>query len=150
MFTFIRSVVFGFVAVSVLGSTSVCADVNLSTLKNATGKVIKVQNYIPDDITVKSAAKVAVTVVAESVSIPAAVAGASAMGVTAGTGTAISALSGAAAVSATSAAVGAGTSAALATVGIVVAPAVVGGVIIVGAGVAVGSAINWLLFDDED
>jgi len=83
-----------------------------------------------------------------SVATPVAIATAGAFGVTAGTGTAISALSGAAAISATSAAVGAGSSVALATIGIVVAPAVIGGIIITGVGSAIAGSIYWLVVDD--
>jgi hypothetical protein len=70
-----------------------------------------------------------------------AVSAASALGVCAATGTPIAALSGAAATSATLAAIGG-------AVGItVVAPAVVGGVIVGGAGWLASKAIRTLLFD---
>ena len=145
MFTFIRSVVFGFVTVSVLGATSVCADSTLSTAKNVIGKVTKI-GYIPDDLSAKELAKVAVTAVAESVSVPAAVAGASAMGVTASTGTAIATLSGAAATNATLYAIGAPVASALGVT--FAAPVVVGGAIVGGIALAVSWGVSSLL--DED
>ena len=86
--------------------------------------------------------------VGASVATPIAISTAGALGVTAGTGTAISALSGAAAISATSAAVGAGSSVALATVGIFVAPAVIGGTIIAGIGSIIAGSVYWLVVDD--
>ena len=145
MFTFIRSVVFGFVAVSVLGSASVCADSTLSMAKNVIGKVTKV-GYIPDDLSAKELARVAVTVVAETVSVPAAVAGASAMGVTASTGTAIATLSGAAATNATLYAIGAPVASALGVT--FAAPVVVGGAVVGGIALAVSWGVSSLL--DED
>ena len=100
-------------------------------------------------ITAKGLVKVGVEFVVRSAAMPVAVSTASAAGVTAGTGTAISTLSGAAAVSATSAAVGAPVASALSAIGITVAaPAVIGGVIIAGAGIAAGLAINAIFFDD--
>ncbi len=99
---------------------------------------------------VETAAKVSITTAAEAVAVPAAVATASSLGVTASTGTAISALRGAAATSATLAAIGGPAAAALGAVGIVAAPAVIGGVIVVGTGTAIAAGINWLLFDDDE
>ncbi|MDQ5908830.1 MAG: hypothetical protein QG599_923 [Pseudomonadota bacterium] len=103
------------------------------------------------DFTVKeaatAAAKSAVIAGAEAIAVPVAIKTASIAGVAASTGTPIAALSGAAATSATLAAVGGSASIALGAVGIVAAPAVVGGAIVLGVGTAVGYGINWLLFD---
>ncbi len=106
--------------------------------------------YIPFGLEVEDVAKSAVTYGVETASMPVAVYGASTLGVTASTGTAISSLSGAAAVSATSASIGTAIAGGAVTVGgVVIAPVVMGGVVItvVAAGVAYG--INSLLFDDE-
>ena len=146
MFTFIRSVVFGFVTVSVLGATSVCADSTLSTAKNVIGKFVKISNYVPDNISPKSVVKVAVTVGTEASAIPAAVAGASAIGVTASTGTAIATLSGAAATNATLYAIGAPVASALGVT--FAAPVVVGGAVVGGIALAVSWGVSSLL--DED
>ncbi len=95
--------------------------------------------------TIKHARRMGVDIAAEATAVPVAVAGASYMGVTASTGTAISALSGAAATSATLAAIGGPASVCLGIVGISVAPAVVGGAIVAGAGAAVAWGINKLM-----
>jgi len=93
------------------------------------------------------AEKVAERVVG-TVATPVAVKAASALGVTASTGTEIAALGGVAATSATLAAIGGPASAALGTVGIVAAPAVVGGAIVAGVGFAVVKGVSYLLFRD--
>jgi hypothetical protein len=92
----------------------------------------------------KDVAKAGVHVATGAVAVPAAVATASALGVTASTGTAIAGLSGAAATSATLAAVGAPVCGVL---GIAASPAVVGGVVVGGAALLVGYGINCLLFE---
>lgn len=99
--------------------------------------------------TAKAVTKIAISVTADAVAVPTAVASASAVGATASTGTAIASLSGAAATSATLAAIGGPASVALGAVGIAVAPAVVGGALLTGAGFAVGTGINWLFFGDD-
>jgi len=93
---------------------------------------------------VKTAAKVATKQVVKKASIPVAVQTASLLGVEAGTGTAISSLSGAAATSATAAAVG-GTvieGAAAIGIGVTAAPAVVGAAVIGGIGIGVACLID--------
>jgi len=95
----------------------------------------------------KGVASVAVGVGVEAVSVPATVSIVSATGATASTGTAISTLSGAAATSSTLAYVGSGVASVIgATTGIVLAPAVVGGAIVVGVGAAISYGIT-SLFD---
>lgn len=94
--------------------------------------------------TAKTAAKGAIIAASEAAAVPVAIKAVSVAGVTASTGTPIAALSGAAATKATLAAVGGPVVAAL---GITATPLVVGGVIVVGIGTAVGVGINWLLFD---
>ena len=107
------------------------------------------------DATVKSitgenmvtiARETAVNIAVDSVAVPATVAGASAVGVTASTGTAVASLSGAAATSAAVAAVGAPVAEGLAAVGIVAfAPFELGLIVIGGAGAGVAYGINKLL-----
>ena len=92
------------------------------------------------------AAKTTINIVVEGAAIPAAVATASSLGVTASTGTAIGSLSGAAATSATLSVIGGPASIALGTVGIVVSPVVIGGVIVVGIGAVIAAGINKILF----
>lgn len=94
--------------------------------------------------TTKTAAKRAIIAASEAAAVPVAVQAASLAGVAASTGTPIAALSGAAATSATLAAAGGPV---VTVLGIAAAPAVVGGVIVVGIGTAVGYGISWLLFD---
>jgi hypothetical protein len=89
----------------------------------------------------------AVEALAVSKAVPVAVHVASATGMTASTGTAISALSGAAATSATLAAVGGPGSAALAIIGVTAAPAVVGSVLVTGAAVGIVKGVKWLVSD---
>lgn len=74
---------------------------------------------------------------------------ASAAGATASTGTAISSLSGAAATSATMAWIGGPAAALLGAVGLTVAPAVVGGVIVAGGALCLGMAIDAIMFSDD-
>ena len=148
MKSFFRSAVFGFAVVSVLGASTASAASKTSVpVKNVV--VDLVIDTLDGDLSAKDVAKAAVHYGAAAGATPAAVAGASALGATAGTGTAISTLSGAAAVSATSAAIGAPVSAALGAVGIAVAPAVVGGFIIVGVASGVAYGFNALFLDDE-
>lgn len=104
-------------------------------------------NAVEGHLEVKDVAKAGVHYVAVARAVPVAIEAASVAGVNAGTGVAIAELSGAAAISATSAAIGAPAAAALGTVGIVVAPAVVGGVLISGAATAIAVGINYLFFD---
>ena len=147
MFGFVRSFVLVLCLVSLL-ATSATADSKV--LHHAKNAVVDLAIDAADDgIDAQDVAKVAVHYVVDAASVPAAVSTASAMGVTASTGTAISSLSGAAAVSATSAAVGAPVSTALGAVGIAVAPAVVGGAIIVATGAVVAWGINTLFFSDD-
>ena len=95
---------------------------------------------------VTTARKTAVDLTVDSVAVPATVAGASAVGVTASTGTAVASLSGAAATSATVAAVGAPVAEGLAAVGVVAfAPFELGLIVIGGAGAGVAYGINKLL-----
>jgi len=156
MFSFFRSVVSVFVAVSVLGTTSATADSFGSMAKKSAGRVAKVVGYIPDEgnvSSVKKAAKVAVSIAVEAVAVPTAVAGASAMGVTATTGTTIATLSGAAATNATLYAIGAPIASALTPVATalgatVAAPAVVGGIVVGGAAMLIGWGVSSLI-DDE-
>lgn len=140
-----RSVVFGFAVVSVLGASSACA--NSSHVKNAALDLVL--DSLDGELSVRDVAKAAVHYGAAVGAVPATVEGVSALGMTAGTGTAISALSGAAAVSATSAAIGTPVVAALGAVGIVAAPAVVGGVIIVGVASGVAYGFNALFLDED-
>jgi len=118
----------------------------ITPLKNVISS--KVLRYIPTDI--KDIRRVAVGIVAESSAIPTAVKIISYTGVTASTGTSIATLSGAAATSATlasigSTAVGTTISAAATAVGITMAPAVVGGVIVIGVASGVAYGINSLI-----
>jgi len=137
-----RSVFFGFAVISVLGAST--ASAASYPIKN--GTIELVLESLDGDLSARDVAKIGVHYASTVGAVPAAVSGASALGVTAGTGTAISTLSGAAAVSATSAAIGAPVAAAIGTVtGVVLAPAVVGGVII--AGVAYG--VNALFLDED-
>ncbi len=148
MKSFFRSVVFGFAVVFVLGVSSLsAASAVKAPIKNAV--IDLVADSLDGDLSAKDVAKAAVHYGAGVAATPAAVAGASALGATASTGTAISTLSGAAAVSATSAAIGAPVSAALSAVGIAVAPAVVGGVIILGTATAIAYGFNALFLDDD-
>ena len=101
-------------------------------------------------LSVKKVARAGVDAVATVGATPTAVYGAGALGTEATTGTAIASLNGAAAVSATSYAIGAPVAGVLSGMGIVVAPAVVGGVIIVGAAGLVAVGINELFFSDDD
>jgi len=124
---------------------------------DASGQVIMgVRSYAVKEVldrdtaSLKAAREVAVGVAAEAASVPAAVLVASEAGVAASTGTAVATLSGAAASSATLAAIGSsavGTTlgGAAAAVGIVVAPAVVGGAIVVGIAAGVACGVNALI-----
>lgn len=140
-----RSVVFGFTVVSVLSASSACA--KSSHVKNAA--IDLVLDTLDGDISARDVAKAGVHYGAAVGAVPAAVAGASVLGVTAGTGTAISALSGAAAVSATSAAIGGYAAAGLGAVGIAAAPAVVGGAIIMGVASGLAYGFNALFLDKD-
>ncbi|MCF6207681.1 MAG: hypothetical protein L3J47_12470 [Sulfurovum sp.] len=101
------------------------------------------------EVSKEDMAKAGVHIVAATGAMPATVTAASALGVEATTGTAIASLSGAAAVSATSYAVGAPVAGVLSTMGIVVAPAVVGGVVIASAATLVALGVNALFFSEE-
>ncbi len=90
--------------------------------------------------------EVAVDYGIEAVSVPATVAAASSLGVTASTGTAIATLSGAAATSATLAAIGTPIIAAASTVvTITAAPVVVGGAIVLGVAAGVAWGVNSII-----
>jgi hypothetical protein len=98
----------------------------------------------------KAAREAVVGVAAEAASVPTAVMVASEAGVAASTGTAVASLSGAAASSATLAAIGSsaiGTTlgSAAAAAGIVAAPAVVGGAIVVGVAAGIAYGVNALI-----
>jgi hypothetical protein len=144
MKSFFHSVVFGFAVVSVLGASSASASPKVA------GTLELASNSLDGELSVRDLAKAGVVFGAEASALPAAVAGASALGVTAGTGTAISTLSGAAAVSATSAAIGAPVAAVIGTVaGVALAPAVVGGAIIAGTAGVVAWGFNALFLDED-
>ncbi len=96
----------------------------------------------------KGIGKTAVSIGAESVAIPTAIAVSKAIGATASTGTAISTLSGAAATNATLAGIGAHASAVIGTLGITVAPMVVGGAIVCGVAAGLAWGFNKLFLDD--
>ena len=141
-----RSVVFGFAVVSVLGASTALA--SSFPVKNVA--VEMASELLDGDLSMRDVAKVGVHVAAGAGAVPATVASASALGATAGTGTAISSLSGAAAVSATSAMIGAPVATAITSVtGVVLAPAVVGGVIIMGVASGVAYGFNSLFFDKD-
>lgn len=143
-----RSVVFGFAVVSLLGVTTASA-ASKPVVRNAA--INFVSTALEGDISVRDVAKVGVHIAAEAAAVPVAISGASTLGVAAGTGTAISSLSGAAAVSATSAAIGAPVATAIgAATGIVVAPAVVGLVVISGVAGGLAYGFNVLFLDEED
>ncbi len=102
--------------------------------------------FAVDGVTLDTAREVAVSMAVKAASIPATVGGASSLGMTASTGTAIASLSGAAAVSATLAAVGTPVIAVVSTVvTITAAPAVVGGAVVAGAAFGVAWGINSLI-----
>lgn len=97
----------------------------------------------------KDIARAGVHMAADMGAVPVAVYGAGALGVEATTGTAIATLNGAAAVSATSYAIGAPVATAIGTLtGIVIAPSVVGGAIIVGTASLLAVGVNTIFFDD--
>ena len=107
---------------------------------NATGKLASGEEFRT------VARKTAVNIAVDAVAVPATVAGAGAVGVTASTGTAVASLSGAAATSATVAAVGAPAAEGLAAVGItMLSPFALGVVIIGGTAAGVAYGINKLL-----
>ncbi len=143
MFSFFRNVVLGLVSVSVLSSTILSAD---STLTSGAKKAFTACDYAmevvsDEELSSSTVVNIAGTAAIEAATLPVAVATASALGVTAGTGTAIATLSGAAATSATAAAIGAPVATAL---GVTLAPATVG-LAIIGA---VGYGISSLFFGD--
>jgi len=92
-----------------------------------------------------AARECAIDVLIDASAVPAAVVVVSESGAAASTGTAIASLSGASATSATLAGIGSGGAAALGAVGIVVSPAVVGGVIVVGIASGVAWGVNSLI-----
>ncbi len=147
MRSFFRSVIFGFMIVSVLGASSVYA---ASTIKAPVKSAVfdLTVNSLDGELSQNDVAKTAASYIVEKYAMRTATATASALEATASTGTAISTLSGAAAVSATSAVIGAPVSAALGAVGIAVAPAVVGSAIIIGVITGVTYGLDTLLSDD--
>jgi len=127
--------------------TSVMASSSSKILNSLNSELASVM--MDGDLSMKDVAKVGVHLATETGAVPATVNGASLLGLEASTGTAISSLNGAAAVSATSYAIGSPVAGVLSAVGITVAPAVVGGVIIAGTAVLVASGINELFFSED-
>ena len=132
-----------FIAMTLIG-TQAQANSYIDMIKNAGTDLVF--RALDGDITAKDIGRTAVHVATTSASTPAVVYGAGALGVNATTGTAIATLNGAAAVSATSYAIGAPV---VSVLGIAAAPAVVGGVIIVGAATLVAVGINAIFFSDD-
>jgi len=136
------------IGLTLIGTTSQASSLAKVAGRSAAGEFGA--GLLDGNLDAKDAARVGVHVVTTTGAVPTAVYSAGALGVEATTGTAIASLNGAAAVSATSYAIGAPVASALSTVGIVAAPAVVGGVIIVGAATLVAVGINELFFSDND
>ena len=141
-----RSVVLGLAFVSVVGTSSLSA--RSYPVRNTTVELIS-KTLDDGGLSGKDVAKVAVNYVVTTNAVPAVVTVASELGVTASTGTAISALNGVAATNAAVAAVGSSVSTALGTAGIVVTPMAAGGVVIMCVAIGVAYGINTLFLDDE-
>ena len=138
--------------------TSITANQTDAAASSATTKqILSTEDYVEigytcltgsKDECIDTAGSTILVAAAVDAAVPVAVSIASSAGVTASTGTTISALSGAAATSATLASFG--STIISATGGIlagVAAPAVIGGAVITGAGMAVGGLVGWLIYD---
>jgi len=132
--------------VGLVGLVVVSSTVEASSwTRSAVGELA--ESLFDGHLTKKDVAKAGVHAITTAGATPTAVYSAGALGVEATTGTAIASLNGAAAVSATSYAVGAPVASVL---GIAAAPAVVGGIIIVGVAGLVAVGINEIFFSDNN